>query len=118
MIIDVEEIMFFSLKLMLAGLVLLPLAAFAQAIQQQPDPADAHAAVPAPGYTSAFNNYRPATEQAATPDKLWRAANDEVQKTAGHVGHTMGVESSDAEPAPKTDAHAGHGHDSHQSKGK
>lgn len=112
--------MFFSLKLMLASLALLPLAAFAQAIQQQPDPADAHAAVPAPGYTSALNNYRPATDQAATPDKLWRTANDEVQAPAGHAGHTMGVESNDAAPVPKADAHAGHGHghDSHHSKGK
>ncbi|CAL61742.1 conserved hypothetical protein; putative exported protein [Herminiimonas arsenicoxydans] len=110
--------MFFSLKLMVAGLVLLPLAVLAQAVLQQPDPADADAAVPAPGYTSALNNYRPAKDQAATPDKLWRAANDEVQNPAGHAGHTMETESSDAAPAPKTDAHAGHGHDSHQNKGK
>lgn len=110
--------MSFSLRLTIAGLALLPLAALAQQIQQQPDPADAHAAVPAPGYTSAFNNYRPATDQATTPDKHWRAANDEVQNTAGHAGHMTGAGSSDTASAPKADAHAGHEHDSHHGKGK
>ncbi len=110
--------MTFLFSLMIAGLALLPLAALAQAIQQQPDPSNAHAAVPVPGYTSALNNYRPATGQAATPDKLWRAANDEVQNTAEHAGHMMEAEPHDAASVPGTDSHAGHGHDSHHGKGK
>ena len=108
--------MSFSLRLAIAGLALLPLAALAQAIQQHP--ADAHAVVPAASYISAFNNYRPATDQAATPDKLWRAANDEVQNPAGHAGHITGTGSSDTASTPKTDAHAEHGHNSHHGKGK
>lgn len=55
----------------------LPLAATAQQLQQ-PSPTDANANVPAVGYVSAFENYRTTPDEKATPDQVWRAANEEV----------------------------------------
>ncbi|RJG03504.1 hypothetical protein D3878_19465 [Noviherbaspirillum sedimenti] len=75
----------------------LPFAAIAQQTPQKPDPLAANAPVPASTYVSAFKNYQAAADEQATPDKAWRAANDEVAKLGGHAGHI------------KSDAPADHG---------
>jgi hypothetical protein len=131
--IDFEEIMSFSPWVAVAALALLPLAATAQQTQQQLDPADANASVPASGYVSAFKNYRAAVDEKAPPDEVWRAANEEVQSDGEHSGSMQGAGPGNASPAakantrqgpqsaqgqaaPKADPHAGH--DGHNSKGK
>ena len=35
-------------------------------------------------YESAFKNYQPATDEATSPDKLWRGANDAVAGQGSH----------------------------------
>ncbi|WP_147373748.1 hypothetical protein [Massilia cavernae] len=84
-----------------------PLAALAQPSPQQPaDPLDPKAPVTAPGYVSAFAGYVPATVGTqASPDKAWRAANDNVAKSAGHAGHAPANEAAQVDhskhsPAP------------------
>jgi len=69
--------MSFSHWITVAVVAFLPLAATAQQ-SQQPGPADANATVPTVGYVSAFENYRATPEEKATPDQLWRAANEEI----------------------------------------
>lgn len=108
--------MSFSHWLTVAGLALLPLGAPGQQIQQQLDPADADAFVSMPRYTSAFNNYRPATDPSASPDKVWRAANDGVQSSKRHAGHMQEPVPANSSSTPKADPHGDHG--GHQSKGK
>jgi hypothetical protein len=93
--------MFFPHWLTIAALALPPLAAIAQ---QAPEPADANAWTPALGYVSAFENYRSATEEKASPDKGWRAANEEVQSEGRHSGHAMDPGSSPGSSAPKVNA--------------
>lgn len=66
---------------------LLPFAATAQQKTQQPSPLDANAPVSASTYVSAFKNYQAASDEEVSPDKAWRAANDEVGKLGGHAGH-------------------------------
>ena len=107
--------MSFSHRIMVAVLALLPLAAAAQ--QAQPaNPADANAPVPATGYVSAFKSYLATPEEQASPDTVWRAANEEVAGTpavhAGHTDHLAKPQGSTiaTTPAPaKADPHAGHG---------
>lgn len=88
-------------------LALLPLAAIAQQPPQKPDPMAKTAAAPALTYVSAFRNDRDATDEELTPDKAWRAANDEVARLGGHGGHIQ------------RDGQAEHGkhHQHHQSEG-
>jgi hypothetical protein len=86
--IDVEMMM--PIKYWLASLAWLSVAAAAQQPAQSPNPADAHAAVPAPRYESTFQNYRPAPEEKDTPDVAWRSLNDTVQALGGHAGHVKG----------------------------
>ena len=77
----------FSHWISVAVLAFLPLAATAQQ-SQQPSPADANVTVPAIGYVSAFENYRTTPAEKATPDQLWRAANEEIagqDMDGGHV---------------------------------
>ena len=104
-----------------AVLALLPVAAIAQQ-GQATGPADANAPVPALGYVSAFTNYRILTDKPASPDALWRAANEEVGRNDPHVGHgAMPVmkaqpaapQSSSVQPDP----HGNHGVD-HDMQGK
>lgn len=76
----------------------LPFAAMAQQNQVPSHPIDVSAPASDFTYESAFKNYRSATEPAQTPDKLWRAANDEVGRLAGHVGH---IKASPTPPASK-----------------
>ncbi len=96
--------MSFSHRIMVAVLALLPLAAAAQ--QAQPaNPADANAPVPATGYVSAFKSYLATPEEQASPDTVWRAANEEVAGTpAAHAGHA----GMSGMSAPTPGAHAGH----------
>jgi hypothetical protein len=63
-------------------------AVTAQPAPNRPNPLDASATVPAASYKSAFDNFQklPSNEQPS-PDKLWRAANDEVAKSGAHSGH-------------------------------
>jgi hypothetical protein len=129
--IDFEEIMPFSHWFTVAALALLPalpaFAATAQQPQQQPDPADANAPVPASGYVSALKNYRAAADEKASPDKVWRAANEEVQGEGEHSSHMKDSGPGNAPPATKADAlegQQGHAtpeadpHVGHDSKGK
>jgi maltooligosyltrehalose synthase len=96
-----------------AALALLSLAAIAQQAQAA-DPADANAPVAPSAYISAFANYRTAAEEQATPDQVWRAANDAVREQDAHAGHA-GMKAMDAaKPAPTADEHAGH----HSMQGK
>lgn len=77
----------------------LPLAAIAQQAPQKADPLSANATVPASTYVSAFKDYRAATDESATPDKAWRAANDEVARLGGHAGHVKSDAPAQAAPA-------------------
>ncbi len=100
-----------------------PLAATAQQAQQPLNPVDADAPVSSASYVSAFKNYRASSEDEATPDKVWRRANDEMQSLGGHAGHmkeagaVAATETSTAnakgpqapvQNAPKANPHAGH----------
>ncbi|MGZ8287744.1 MAG: hypothetical protein ACXW2U_02305 [Telluria sp.] len=105
-----------QLRWIAAGLMAaFPLAALAQASPQPADPLDPKAQATAPGYVSAFAGYVPAASgQQATPDKTWRAANDNVAKSGGHEGHAAAapVDHSQHAPAPaavKDSAPADHG---------
>ncbi|NML59837.1 hypothetical protein HHL21_01805 [Massilia sp. RP-1-19] len=82
----------------------LPFAALAQSASVQPDPRDAKAAVPAIAYQSAFADYAPAvgTDDEATPDMRWRAANDKVAQSDGHAGHHASPPKSPAPAAKHT----------------
>ncbi|MDB5853398.1 MAG: hypothetical protein JWR22_1439 [Herminiimonas sp.] len=105
--------MSFSNWVSVAALALLPLAATAQQPeQQQPDPSDGSASVPASTYVSAFKNYQAAASAEATPDKLWRAANEDVQTDTGHAGHAKAsaqeVQRQPQADVPKAAPHAGH----------
>jgi hypothetical protein len=73
--------------LTVATWVLVPVAAIAQEKQTHYAPTDAKAPVTAIGYESAFKGYRSSSEEGNTPDKVWRAANEEMGKLGGHVGH-------------------------------
>lgn len=108
--------MSFPYWLTVAGLSLLPLVAPAQQLDQQLDPANANALAPGLGYNSAFTNYRPASDSSASPDKGWRTANDDVQKSAMHATQMHDAEIEGAPAAPTGDSHTGH--QAHHSQGK
>lgn len=77
-------------KLLAAAIgALLVLPMYAQAQQSRPlaDPADAAAAVPPTVYESVIARSLPAPQEAQTPDKSWRAANNTVAGAPGHAGH-------------------------------
>ena len=85
----------FSLALA-AGVTLASLPLDAAAQSRPPSaPQEAQAPVPATQYRSAFDGYRPAAEDDATPDQTWRALNQKVGDAGGHMGmmkmdgHTM-----------------------------
>lgn len=86
---------------------LTPFAATAQQKTQQPNPLDANAPVSVSTYTSAFKNYQAASnEEEVSPDKTWRAANDEVGKLGGHGGHIKNDAA--GAPTPATSAPVDH----------
>lgn len=75
-------------------------------------PTDASAQVPAASYWSAFEGYRPATEE---PLADWRALNEEVAAVGGHVGIMRGARQQPAQAGspdstPRVPASAGHHH--------
>jgi hypothetical protein len=107
--IDLEEIMSFAHWLTVAMLASAPFATVAQQKHHQADPSDAYASVPASTYESAFKNDTTAADEQETPDKSWRAANDEVWKLGGHAGHVKGnsTSSSARTPAPAMPAGLG-----------
>lgn len=72
---------------MFGALLAVPLSALAQPTTPGADPADPRAAVPPVVYTSAIAGAAPRAPDTATPDKVWRAANDTVAGTQGHAGH-------------------------------
>ena len=77
----------FSLALLACAV--LPPAALAAApvpAQSAAAPQEAQAPVPATSYRSAFDGYRPAAEDDATPDQTWRALNRKVGDAGGHMG--------------------------------
>ena len=78
--------MSFPYWISVAVVAFMPLAATAQQ-SQQANPADANATVPAVGYVSAFENYRATPNETATPDQLWRAANEEITSQDMDGGH-------------------------------
>jgi hypothetical protein len=81
----------------LAALALLPLAVTAQEKQQPLDPWNANAPVPASTYESPFKNYKAAADEPESPEKTWRAANEEMGRLGGHAGQ-MKVEASASAP--------------------
>lgn len=96
-----------SLALAAGVALVVPLAAAAPA-QSVPAPQEAQAAVPAATYRSAFDGYRPAAEDDATPDQTWRALNRKVGDAGGH----MGMMKMDGHKMPdhKIDGHKMDGH--------
>lgn len=72
----------------IATLAALPFAATAQEKSKTPDPADPAAAVHGVSYESAFHGYQASSEANASPEKFWRAVNDEMGRLGGHAGHT------------------------------
>jgi len=48
-------------------------------------PADAAVGAPAPVYRSAFDGIEPVKDEAPIP---WQAANEEMRRLGGHVGHS------------------------------
>lgn len=79
-----------------AMLVAWPLLAAAQNENSPPLPDDPAATVPVFIYRSAFLSYRRAAEDGASPDQLWRKANEAMRGLGGHAGHLK--EASDSEP--------------------
>ena len=94
--------MSFSYWITVAAMAMLPLATSAQ--QQQLDPSDANATVPASGYVSAFKNYHPGADEKASPAQLWRAANADLQAKDGQGIHVTDAGPENASPAAKNDA--------------
>lgn len=90
------------------GALCAPLAALAQQAPEQQRPQDAGAAVPALSYVSAFDGFQSAVSaEQPSPDKVWRAANQQVANTGeghdGHAGHAAPAPQAEA-PAPKAPA--------------
>jgi hypothetical protein len=63
-------------------------AVTAQRAPERPDPLDASAAVPAPVYKSAFENFqKESNDGQPSADKVWRAANDALARSDAHGEH-------------------------------
>lgn len=104
--------MSFAHWLAVAALASMPLAAIGQQYQQKHHPAnpiDANASVPASSYESVFKNYKAAADEQESPDKAWRAANDEMAKLRGHAGHIKGDPTASSAPTPLQEKPADHG---------
>lgn len=107
--------MSFSHWITVAAVAFLPLAATAQQVQQ-PNPTDATAAVAETSYISAFKSYITTPEETATPEQVWRAANEEVARNDPHTGHggPGSMSGMTSQPAPQqagsaqADPHAAH----------
>lgn len=88
--------------LALAAWVLIPVAASAQQKQSEPNPLDASAPVSALTYESAFKDFRASSDEAPSPDKVWRRANDEMGQIGGHAGQ-MKATGPGSQATPKVD---------------
>lgn len=90
--------------LAVAAWVFVPLAASAQQ-KQDSNPVDPNAIVPTVRYESAFTSFRTSQEDSVTPDKVWRAANEEMGRLSGHVGHMKeGAPQATSSPTAETSA--------------
>ena len=76
---------------------------------ERPNPNDPKAKVPPIEYRSAFEGYRPFTDQEAAD---WRRANEEVGAAGGHAGHRPGQgpgrPTSKPQPGQADKEHGGH----------
>ncbi len=94
----------------------------AAAQSERPDPRNAQAVVPGIEYRSAFSDYKRYRDPAIGD---WRAANDEVGRLGGHMGHTSaGRNESSTKPegqTPKASSSpvdpTGSGHGAHHGHG-
>jgi hypothetical protein len=102
---ELEEIMPLVHRTAVAVLTTLSLSAVAQQGNSPANPADPQAVVPTANYQSAFQRYRPATDEDNTPDQVWRMANDEMKRLGGHAGHTKDSEGG------RSDGPSANGHD-------
>lgn len=75
----------------LSAALLATLTYSAHAQAAQPDPADPRMPVPAPRYQSAFDSYRPSTDETPSPAKNWRALNENIA-IHGSMGMDMGMD--------------------------
>lgn len=92
---------------------ILAVMAAASASAQDVPAGSAAAAIPDGRYVSAFHDYRPVPDEASQPDKLWRAANEEVRMLQGHAGHLAdnpATSSGNAAAPDKPGASIHHGH--------
>ena len=108
----------------IATLVLAPVAVTAQKNPRAADPTDTAATTTPYRYESAFSRYQSISDTDEAPEKVWRAANDEMGKLGGHVGHVMattGAPRPEAAPVSSqqenASGHANHGMD-HKNRGK
>lgn len=62
-------------------------AALAQQKPLATNPADPSAPAAVLRHDAAFNAYQAASHAQPSPDKAWRAANEEMEKLGGHAGH-------------------------------
>jgi len=97
-------------RILMLAAACLPLFASAQATSGA---ADAGAKVAPPVYRSAFADFRPLEEPAATPDKAWLQANQALAGQSGHSMHMpMQMETMAPADKPKAesaeDPHKGH----------
>jgi hypothetical protein len=94
-----------------AVLVVLAVAASAAGAQsaKRSDPNDPNAKAPPMEYRSAFEGYRPFTDQEAAD---WRKANEEVGAAGGHAGQRPGQgpgkPTSKPQPGQSDKGHGGH----------
>ena len=87
----------------IGALLALPLCVQAQPTRAPANPADPAATVAPTVYTPAAAGYSQAPQDdAMTPDKAWRAANDTVAGVPGHGGHEAhgGEQKSQGHEAP------------------
>lgn len=98
----------------IAALAAAPVAVTAQEKSPPMDPADPAHATPSFHYASAFSNYQQIAEEKESPDKVWRAANNEMEQLGGHAGHIKA-----SAPAASKDEAAPMHHDmGHKNKGQ
>jgi hypothetical protein len=106
--VDVERVM---RTMLLAVPALIVAGATAAQDADRRNPIDPQAKAPRTEYRSAFDGYRPFTEQDL---RDWRKANQEVREAGGHAGHKpgqgSGQQTSKPQPgSPDASGHQGHG---------
>ncbi len=106
--------MSFASWISIAAFAALPLTAIAQQNQLPADPADAQAAVPAPVYTSAMQDYQNVQDHTDSPDQVWRTANQEMAALGGHAGHISERATRPSTPSARQPASSAASHAAHQ----